>query len=328
MALRARKVSGAFEKRPPEPLCVKLIGKGHRRQDTAHWKVTLLEVVEVAKSHEATTFANQLMKNAWGIQQQQVNFTKNTTPENRNSDTLAVACFWCCGEHPSPCQQHCPAFGKQCNKCGIIGHFACAWRGGTQTGRRRLQQSNFVSDDPTEEAFVVNCQATLIGAKKCFTHVHLIHGGQSKTVKAQIDKASTCNTIPRSVLRQLFPNVKISKTKIRISTYGSQTMKPKGQVYLVCERKGKLLTIDFLVVNVSCDKPPLLSGQDAQALKYLTIFADETNAVEETTRNSHKLPALCKLTSEDILNHYANVFKPGRWKPLESPIHINLDPSV
>ena len=37
-------------------------------------------------------------------------------------------------------------------------------------------------------------------------------------------------------------------------------MKPKGQVTLVCERKGRLHTIDFLVLNVSGDKPPLLSG--------------------------------------------------------------------
>ena len=105
-------------------------------------------------------------------------------------------------------------------------------------------------------------------------------------------------------------------------------MKPKGQVTLVCERKGRLHTIDFLVVNVSGDKPLLLSERDAQALKHLTIYADETNAVEETTRNSHNLPALGKLTSEDILNHYSNVFKPGCGKPLWSPMHIDLDPSV
>ena len=165
-----------------EPLCVKLIGKGHRHRDTAQSKVTLREVVEVAKSHEATTFANQLLKNVRGIQQEQVNFTKKTTLENRNSATLTAACFWCRGEHPSPCQQHCPAFVKRCKKCGVIGHFDCACRGGTRTGQRWQQQSNFVSDDLNEEAFVVNCQAMPIGAKKFFSHLHLIHGGQSKTV--------------------------------------------------------------------------------------------------------------------------------------------------
>ena len=120
-----------------EPLRVKLIGKGHRHRDTAQSKVTLREVVEVAKNHEATTFANQLMKNAPGIQQEQVNFLKKTALENRSPDTLTAACFWCRGDHPSLRQQHCPAFGKRCNKCGIMGHFARACRGGSRTGRRR-----------------------------------------------------------------------------------------------------------------------------------------------------------------------------------------------
>ena len=83
-----------------EPLHVKLIGKCHKHRDTAHTKVTLQEVVEIAKSHEATTFANQLMKNARGTHQEQVNFTKKTTPGNRSSDTLTAACFWCRGDHP------------------------------------------------------------------------------------------------------------------------------------------------------------------------------------------------------------------------------------
>ena len=43
-----------------------------------------------------------------------------------------------------------------------------------------------------------------------------------------------------------------------------------------------LQTIDFLVVDVRpVDKPPLLSGKDAQALEYLKTYADETNAVED-----------------------------------------------
>ena len=266
-----------------EPLWVKLIGKGYRHRDTAQSKVTLREVVEIAKSREATTFANQLIKIVRGTQQEQVNFTKKTTPQNHSPDTLIAASFWCRGDHRSPRQQHCPAYGKRCNKCGIFDQFARACRGGTRTARRRQQVSNYGDDDPDKEAFVVNCQAAPIGAKKFFAHLHLIHGRQSKIVKAQIDSTSTCNTMPSSVLSQLFPNVKIFKTKSRISTYGSQTTRPKGQVALVCERQGKLHTIDFLVVDVSGDKPPLLSGRDAQALKYLAIYADETNAVEEET---------------------------------------------
>ena len=41
-----------------ETLRVKLIGKSHRHRDAAQTKVKLREVVEIAKSFEATTFAN------------------------------------------------------------------------------------------------------------------------------------------------------------------------------------------------------------------------------------------------------------------------------
>ena len=48
-----------------EALRVKLIGKGHRHRDS-QTKVALREVVEAAKSFEATTYAYQLMKTARG----------------------------------------------------------------------------------------------------------------------------------------------------------------------------------------------------------------------------------------------------------------------
>ena len=106
-------------------------------------------------------------------------------------------------------------------------------------------------------------------------------------------------------------------------------MRPKGQVTLVCYRKGRLQKIDFLVVDVPSDKPPLLSGKDTQALEYLKIYTDETNPVEdEILQTPQTLPPLGMLTVEDILRQYANVFRPGRGKPPGTPMHIELDPSV
>ena len=54
--------------------------------------------------------------------------------------------------------------------------------------------------------------------------------------------------------------------------------------------------------------------------------ADKTHAVEEKTPQT--LLPLGKLTNEDVLEHYSNVFKAGRGKPLGAPMHISLDPSI
>ena len=64
-------------------------------------------------------------------------------------------------------------------------------RGGARR-QGRQQQSNFVDDDHGEEAFVADCKTPPQPARKFFAHLHLIHGGKTKVVKAQIDSASTC----------------------------------------------------------------------------------------------------------------------------------------
>ena len=115
-----------------EALRVKLIGKGHRHRDTVQTKVTLREVVEVVKAFEATTFANKLMKTARGTQEEQVNFTSKSTSASQGPGSTPPLCYWCRGSHQQPHQQHCPAFGKRCNRCGITGHFAQACRRGTR----------------------------------------------------------------------------------------------------------------------------------------------------------------------------------------------------
>ena len=105
-----------------EAVRVKLIGKGHRHRDS-QTKLALREVVEVAKSFEATTYANQLMKTARG-NQEQLNFVGKQNVGKENVKRSEAPCDWCSGNHKEPREQHCPAFKKRCNNCGIIGHFS------------------------------------------------------------------------------------------------------------------------------------------------------------------------------------------------------------
>ena len=68
---------------------------------------------------------------------------------------------------------------------------------------------------------------------------------------------------------------------------------------------------------------------NTQALEYLKINLDETNTVEEEIlQTPQTTPPLGLLTAEDILQQYANVFRPGRGEPPGTPMHIDLDPSV
>ena len=93
-----------------------------------------------------------------------------------------------------------------------------------------------------------------------------LNGNKTRNIKAQIDSASTCDTIPYDWLVRNFPGCKLKKTSTTICTYGSQKISPKGRMTLCGEAKGKFQLLDFLVVDVPKEKPALLSGRDAQNL--------------------------------------------------------------
>ena len=108
-----------------EVLRVKLIGRGHRHRD-AQTKIALREVVEMAKSFEATTYANQLMKTARG-NQEQVNFAGKQNVEKEKvkrsegpcyCKRSEAPCYWCSGNHKEPRQQHVKTAVKQSSESG------------------------------------------------------------------------------------------------------------------------------------------------------------------------------------------------------------------
>ena len=118
---------------------------------------------------------------------------------------------------------------------------------------------------------------------KFFAHLHLVYKGKTKVVRAQNDSAYTCITISEGSLDKLFPGIRISKSKASIRM--NQSLHPKGQVTLCCERRGKFHTLKFLVVDVPREKPPLLSGSDAQAPQFLNIFADEVHMADNDVKS-------------------------------------------
>ena len=159
------------------------------------------------------------MKTARG-NQEQVNFAGKQNVGKENVKRSEAPCYWCSGNHKEPRQQHCPAFRKRCNNCGIIGHFSRACRSrGVQPRGGQLQQgeANLVESEQDEETFANEAISASSTAKKpatkFFAHLHLVHKGKTKVVRAQVDSASTCNTIPEGSLHKLFPGIKISKSK-------------------------------------------------------------------------------------------------------------------
>ena len=94
----------------------------------------------------------------------------------------------------------CPALGKACNKCRLLGHFAACCRSKVEKKhpgeKQRSDGANQISGGPEEDyyAFVVKCVGDLSGvADLC------IGGVQLKNVL--IDSEETCNIVDRDTVQ-------------------------------------------------------------------------------------------------------------------------------
>lgn len=164
----------------------------------------------------------------------QINYFNNQRRQSTHGDrgrenletaqqTMARLCFWCGNHHKQP-RQFCPAMRRICNKCDILGHFAKVC---TRINNRRVHQqnSNQTEDESDEELFAVesnknkNNVKNNVNAKKFCANVALLNGNKTRNIKAQIDSASTCNTIPLDWLVRNFSECRLRKTSAIICTY-------------------------------------------------------------------------------------------------------------
>ena len=209
---------------------MKLIGKGDRHRDTAQTKVTLREVVEVAKAFEATTFADKLKKTAGAHRKSRSILRVNqhlqvkTRDQHRHCVTGAAAVI------NSPANSIAQHLARDATGAALL-----------VISPELVEEEQDLKDGISNQILSKMIQAkkrslrtvgetTPQHRRKFFARLHLIQGGKIKVVKAQIDSTSTCNTMPSSLLNELFPDAKISKTRSKINIYGSETMRPKGQV--------------------------------------------------------------------------------------------------
>ena len=121
--------------------------------------------------------------------------------------------------------------------------------------------------------------------------------------------------------------LKCRNRRLQLARMGIKSCAQRDK-WLCCERRGKFHTLNFLVVDVPQEKPPLLSGSDAQALQFLKMFADEVHMADNVVKNSPSHLVLGSITKQNVLQHYANIFQPGCGKPLGNLLHIEMDPSV
>ena len=212
---------------------------------------TLTVLQETARVHEAV---NTQMQSMGGLER--VNRISQKYHQRKEKERAAKKfgkekkvlkerkCTRCGRTGHSERDRSCPALGKACNKCGLLGHFAACCRSKVERKRpsekQRSDGANQISEEPEEDyyAFVVKCGGDLSGvADLC------IGGVQLKNVL--IDSGATCNIVDCDTwesLKQEGVKCRSQRCERKLLAYGqSEPIEVVGTVEseVYCEASGE-----------------------------------------------------------------------------------------
>ncbi|GLV46580.1 hypothetical protein CBL_21312, partial [Carabus blaptoides fortunei] len=122
-------------------------------------------------------------------------------------------------------------------------------------------------------------------------------GTNSKEIICQLDTGASCNVISSQTLQKVTgeKNARLKPSQVELKCFGGEILKPKGEVNIECEYKGRKRKLLFQVVETN--RKPIIGCNSCEKLGLVQIKADLL-AINER-----------KLINKDyILKEYKDVF--------------------
>ncbi|KAF2885244.1 hypothetical protein ILUMI_20910 [Ignelater luminosus] len=159
-----------------------------------------------------------------------------------------------CGRQHS--RGKCFAFGKRCNKCGKIGHFAIGCRhyktNTNNNGNYKKASIHEVYNDSStdnEEIFMSSIELDNVNYVNEVVWEELVFIN-NKPVNFKLDSGAMCNVLPYDVVKNLERENSIKSSNKTIIAYGENKIKVIGEIILKCMIRKNEYKIKFIVVDV------------------------------------------------------------------------------
>ena len=231
---------------------------------------------------------------------------KTLTDQNRQPEKSKQTCKYCLGEHGP---KSCPAYGKECNKCHKLNHFAKACQTKMTQPQKNSQKKIHVIDERNEitdeeeisDSEEQKCRQPLYSLKGIEKYSVKLKARSNKaepwkSIKVQIDSGSAVNCISIEDARRFQQTLHKSTTSL--TAFGGQKIKPIGKMNLDINTESKMMkTVTFQVIkDAPCN---LLSGPTAEQLGFISFnLRTQVNVVSSAT----------ELTQEKMLEEFKDVF--------------------
>lgn len=172
---------------------------------------------------------------------QQQHSTQNSRQTNNAENK--TKCHKCNYVHK---YKQCPAFGKTCNLCSKLNHFASMCR------LKNVSTVSFESDySDNDELFIgsINvCTAETDDGMACTWSESIQINGKKITFK--IDTGAQINVMPVNVFKRICTDDELHETSIKLKAFGGQKIKPIGKCSLFGQFKNVSEKMNIAVVDI------------------------------------------------------------------------------
>ena len=241
-------------------------------------------------------------------------------------------CRNCNGSWPHPGgQKNCPAYGKRCNLCQKLNHFASVCKSSASGGTPNTSKKQFVSVLNEEDSDSSNEQTSdsdfVFFAKNAKIDCKLPHFPiiiNDLHVNALADSGASVNLLSIANFNKLNVKPKLEKCKAKIFAFGSSSpIEILGKFHCNVKANDNVCSTEFIVSNSK--DITILSWETSQKLGLLTTAHNIQTKTNTTTTHTTPKHALTYDKAE-LKKQYPKLFTGvGKLKNVKIKLHIDKD---
>ncbi|KAK9701031.1 hypothetical protein QE152_g30857 [Popillia japonica] len=232
---------------------------------------------------------------------------KNDRPSNENIRNKATGSqvnnnerYKCKKCNLSHIARKCPAYGKVCNICGKLNHYAvgCKNKGLLQ---QRVQQRNvqdLIQEDNLEEMIEI-LDVSSINNDNATVWYEKIKLDDYNLLKFKLDTGSQVNLIPYALYKQMSINKKPKSCNIVLRAYGGQKIVPLFEVELNACINNKNVNLNFIIIQ---EKAQPILGLDGCVKLGLIKKVDNVNSNLVISNNKYSNKDMFIENNADVFN--------------------------
>lgn len=185
--------------------------------------------------------------NHTNTQQRQNNNYSGRNTNNNNQDL--INCRRCNLTHRV---RSCPAFGKTCNACSKLNHFAICCN--TRRNISTIENDNdYESTDENDDFYIGTldvCSAEIDSDATAYPWTEKIEVKGSE-IPFKIDTGAEMNVLPLRELKRQHPEIELQRTSVTLRAFGGQKIRPVGMCFLDSVYNGVSLKTKYAIVDLN-----------------------------------------------------------------------------